>query len=110
MAGRGSSDDLVRLAVVGGIGYAGYDFARKGKLGAGAKKFADEIAKLFGFGGGGSGVSEAEILAWAAAIGLSPNVGRMFVAEFKRLPTSRDELVNWANSKGYRRADGTWVI
>lgn len=61
-------------------------------------------------GGATGGIPEASIQAWASGIGVPYEVGRRFVAEFGRLPTGIPELTNWGNARGYRSADGRWLI
>lgn len=55
-------------------------------------------------------IPEASIQVWATGVGVPYEVGRRFVHEFGRLPTGIPELVNWGNARGYRSADGRWLI
>ena len=106
---RGGIDYNILMVI--GLGYLAYRYNAAGirdVLGGigGGPGGVESVAG----GGGGRAVSDAVIATWAAGIGLSANVGRLFVADRGRLPASIDELVAWGNARGYRLPNGGWVV
>lgn len=53
-------------------------------------------------------ISQEQIAAWAAEMGLAECIGVLYVQEHGHLPATLGELCEWATRTGRRTPDGQW--